>query len=301
LGQFLLGTSTSGMLMCPMTLAAKEMSAARFGFWSGAIMSIGNAGMLLSSSPLAWIVERFGWRLGFFLAGGFAVLVACAVFALVPKQRISEATRPSVLSEMVEVLRLGVSRPLRGLIVLSLVAMPASLILRGLWGGPWLMQVKGFGRIEAGNILGLFTLALIAGPICAGMLDRKAGHRRALLAAAYGAAALVLGLMAAGAAHYPVSELFGVATMPAWYDGALFVLFGLTVSFVPLIFGMTRQLVDVQDAGKALSAINLAFFLGAALMQFATGAVAAFFGIPAVLLFMAAALVAGTVVFLRYT
>jgi MFS family permease len=38
-GQFLLGVATSGMLMCPMTLAAKQMSAARFGLWSGIILS----------------------------------------------------------------------------------------------------------------------------------------------------------------------------------------------------------------------------------------------------------------------
>ena len=39
-GQFLLGVATSGMLMCPMTLAAKQLSPARFGLWSGAILSI---------------------------------------------------------------------------------------------------------------------------------------------------------------------------------------------------------------------------------------------------------------------
>jgi hypothetical protein len=52
------------------------------------------------------------------------------------------------------------------LIALSLVSLAASLVLRGLWGGPWLMEIKAFGRrIEAGNMLGLFTLALIAGPV----------------------------------------------------------------------------------------------------------------------------------------
>lgn len=30
---------------------------------------------------------------------------------------------------------------------------------------------------------------------------------------------------------------------------------------------MCRQLVDAQTAGKALAAVNLAFFLGTALMQ----------------------------------
>jgi predicted MFS family arabinose efflux permease len=89
--------------------------------------------------------------------------------------------------------------------------------------------------------------------------------------------------------------------MPAQYDTTLLVLIGFAMSAQPLVFGMTRQLVDAQNTGKALSAINLAFFLGAALMQSATGVVAALLGLPAVLLFMAAALIIGTVVFLLYT
>src|SRR5207253_3163630 len=229
-GQLLLGVATSGMLMCPMTLAAKQMSAARFGLWSGIILSIGNIGMLLSASPLAFVVE-----------------------------------------------------------------------LWGLWGGPWLMEIKAFGRIEAGNMLGLFTLALIAGPVLMGMLDRSIGHRREVLAATHCLAALLLALMAAGAPHYPLSELLGVKAVPAQIDGALFVLIGIAISTQPLLYGMTRQLVDAQNAGKALSAINLAFFLGAALMQSSTGVVATILGLPAVLLFMAAALIAGTIVFLMYT
>ena len=300
-GQFLLGVATSGMLMCPMTLAAKQMSAARFGLWSGVILSIGNIGMLLSSSPLAFVVDHWGWRAGFWISAGFGVVVAAAVFALVPKQPAAHADTSSPFAQMAEVLRIGRSRPLRGLIALSLVSLAASLVLRGLWGGPWLMEVKGLSRIEAGNELGLFTIALIVGPLVIGILDRNFGHRREVLAGAHFLAALLLGLMAAGAPHYPVSELFGVAMMPSQYDGMLLVLIGFAVSAQPLLYGMTRQLVDAQNAGKALSAINLAFFLGAALMQSATGVVAAVYGLPAVLLFMAAALIVGTIVFLLYT
>ena len=300
-GQFLLGVATSGMLMCPMTLAAKQMSAARFGLWSGIILSIGNIGMLLSASPLAFVVELWGWRAGFWISAGFGAVVAMAVFLLVPKQPAAHADDSSPLSQMAEVLRIGLSRPLRGLIALSLVSLAASLVLRGLWGGPWLMEIKAFGRIEAGNMLGLFTLALIAGPVLMGMLDRGIGHRREVLAATHCLAALLLALMAAGAPHYPLSELLGVKAVPAQIDGALFVLIGIAISTQPLLYGMTRQLVDAQNAGKALSAINLAFLLGAALMQSSTGVVATILGLPAVLLFMAAALIAGTIVFLMYT
>jgi len=300
-GQFLLGVATSGMLMCPMTLAAKQMSAARFGLWSGIILSIGNIGMLLSASPLAFVVELWGWRAGFWISAGFGAVVAIAVFALVPKQPAAQADQSSPLSQMAEVLRIGLSRPLRGLIGLALVSLAASLVLRGLWGGPWLMEIKVLGRIEAGNMLGLFTLALIAGPVLMGIVDRTIGHRREVLAASHCFAALLLALMAAGAPLYPLSELLGVKAVPAQIDGALFVLIGIAISTQPLIYGMTRQLVDAQNAGKALSAVNLAFFLGAALMQSSTGVVATIFGLPAVLLFMAATLIVGTIVFLIYT
>ena len=76
------------MLMCPMTLAAKQMSAARFGLWSGIILSIGNIGMLLSASPLAFVVEHWGWRAGFWISAGFGAVVAIAVF------RWSRSSRP---------------------------------------------------------------------------------------------------------------------------------------------------------------------------------------------------------------
>lgn len=300
-GQLLLGVATSGMLMCPMTLAAKQMSAAKFGLWSGLILSIGNIGMLLSASPLAFVVDQFGWRAGFWVSAGFGVAVLFAVFALVPRQPAAHADDSSPLQQMGEVLRLGLSRGLRGLIALSLVSLGASLVLRGLWGGPWLMDVKSLSRIEAGNVLGVFTLAQIIGPICVGMLDRRFGHRRTMVAVAHMLAALLLALMAAGAPHFPVSNLFGVAVMPSQYDLLLLILIGLATSAQPLIFGMTRQLVDAQNTGKALSAVNLAFFLGAALMQSTTAGVAALFGLPAVLLFMAAALLIGTALFLIYT
>jgi MFS family permease len=300
-GQLLLGIATSGMLMCPMTLAAKQLSAARFGLWSGAILSIGNIGMLLSASPLAFVVDAYGWRAGFWIAAAGGVAVALAVFALVPNQPAEHKDSSSPLSQMIEVLRLGLSRPLRGLIALALVSLATSLVLRGLWGGPWLMQVKGLTRVEAGNQLGAYTLAMIAGPLCMGMIDRRVGRRRELVAGTHALAALLVALMALGAPHHAVAWLFGVPVMPPQYDLTLFVLIGLATSAQPLLFGMCRQLVAAQVAGKALAAVNLAFFLGTALMQSLTGAVAAVAGLPAVLLFMAAALTIGVMIFLTYT
>jgi predicted MFS family arabinose efflux permease len=265
------------------------------------ILSLGNVGMLISSSPLAWVIEHYGWRAGFWLSSLFGLAVALAVFLLVPKSDPAQADHSSPWSQMVEVVRLGLSRRLRGIIALSLVSLATALVLRGLWGGPWLMDVKGLGRIEAGNDLGLFTLAMIFGPMLIGLIDRKFGRRRAVLAAVHVFAAIALVLMAGGAPGLFVSGLFGITMMPPLYDVILLVLIGFAISAQPLLYGMARQLVEPQNAGKALAAVNLAFFLGAALMQSATGVVATAFGLPAVLLFMAAMLMAGLVLFLVFT
>ncbi|MCG7364067.1 MFS transporter [Roseomonas sp. ACRSG] len=84
LTQVALGLGSCGALLCPMTLAAKILSPAKFGLWSGLIQGTGNTGMLLSASPLAWVVENFGWRMGFWVAAGLALLVALLVARLVP-------------------------------------------------------------------------------------------------------------------------------------------------------------------------------------------------------------------------
>lgn len=99
----------------------------------------------------------------------------------------------SSLSQMAEVIRIGLSRPLRGLIALSLVSLAASLVLRGLWAGPWLMQVKGLSRIE-----------LATNWPCHAGADRRAAlhgdrrqevrRRRAIVAAAHFMSALLSNL-----------------------------------------------------------------------------------------------------------
>lgn len=299
--QLLLGVATSGMLMCPMTLAARRLSPARFGFWSGLTISLGNMGMLLSASPLAWIVDAFGWRAGFWVAVMLSFAIAAAVIAGVPTDRPDARKAHALLPEMLDVIRLAVTPALRGIVVIAFVSIAVVFVLRGLWAGPWLMDVKGLSRVATGNTLFVVTLALIAGPFLYGALDRRFGHRRALVAGGHLLSASAIVAMALGAPGHALSRLFGVAQMPTSYDAGLMIALGFTISAQPLIFAMARQAVAVANTGKALAAVNLSLFLGTAVMQSATDPVAALGGLPAVLLFMATELVAGALVFLWWT
>ncbi len=299
-GQAVLGIGCSGMLMCPMTYAARAVTdAGRFALWSGTIQAVGNSGMLLSASPLALLVEWQGWRAGFWAAGGLALLAFAAVAATVRQPPPPRLGGPrSLWQDAREVLAIAASRPLRPMMVFAFASFGVVLGLRGLWGGPWLMEVKGLSRIEAGNILLACTAALVAGPAIAGAVHRMLGRPALLMAGSHLLVAALVVLMVAGGPGGALSGLLGVAMLPAGFDAAVLIAFGLVISFQVLAFSMVRAAVPPEQTGRALSAQNISFFGGAAVLQAISGAAAAGGGIGAALLTFAAALVACTLGFL---
>jgi predicted MFS family arabinose efflux permease len=284
--QIVLGAGCSGMLMCPITYAARTLSAERFALWSGIVQAAGNTGMLLSASPLALLIEATDWRAGYVACVALALLAILAVVAAVPGDE--PAARPSrgVMHDLRDVARIATLPAMRGVMVLVFASFAAVLGLRGLWGGPWLMEVKGLTRIEAGNVLLISTLALIAGPALAGWTFRRVGRPVALLAGSHLIAAALIATLVAGRA------------LPAAFDLALLCAFGIIISFQIVAFSMVRAAVPAEQAGRALSAANLSFFLGAAVLQALSGAMAGVGGLAAALLTFAAALVLCTAGFL---
>lgn len=290
LGQVVLGIGCSGMLMCPVTYAAKNLPPQKFGLWGGVIQAFGNTGMLLSASPLALLVDHAGWRAGYLACALLAVGAATAVAIVVREARAAPHARRGMAEDLRDVVTLTLSRDIRGPVVIAFASFAAVLGVRGLWGGPWLMEVKGLARVPAGHVLLACTVALIIGPALAGMLERRfQRHRRALLVAGHiGAAAAILLILAGGRLGW------GVAA-----DAVLLFAFGLTISLQVICFALVRAAVPPERVGRALSAMNMSFFGGAAVLQAASGVAASAGGIGAALLVFAIALLACTLVFLR--
>lgn len=301
IAQLVLGLGCSGMLLCPMTFAAQLMTPEKFGLWSGLTQGIGNCGMLLSASPMAWLVHHSGWRAGFWVAASYGLLVLILVRMKVPLVEKGGTGKASVLDEAREVLKIGFSRRLRGVVILSFCSFASAIAIRGLWGGPWLMEIKGLDRIQVGNALLPFTLALIIGPVFFGILDRRFGHRRMLLGAGHTAAALALLFLGGGGPGGWMSEALGLSILPATYDISLLLMFGTGIAVQPLLFAMGRAAVESAHAGKALSAVNLFFFSGAAILQSMTGPVSKLAGMEGVLAFLGMILMIATIGFLMLT
>ena len=279
LGQVVLGFSCSGMMMCPLTFASRTMDAPRFALWSGITQGIGNSGMLLSSSPLALLVDAQGWRAGYFACAGFALLVAALVALGVPRlPPAAQANRPTLWQDARQVLALLFSPGLRPVMVLAFASFAGQFGVRALWGGPWLMEEKGLSRVSAGNVLLVYTLTVIVGPMLNGWLARVWPHRVFLLAAGHIIAGVMLLAMVAG------------ADLPPWWDVLTLSIFGLALCSQIIVFSLVRAAVPEAQTGRALSANNIAFFGGAAILQALSGVAAGFGGTAAGLLTFAVAL-----------
>jgi predicted MFS family arabinose efflux permease len=297
--QVIMGIGCSGMLMCPTTHAARSMDAKGFALWSGLILALGNVGMLLTASPLALLVEWQGWRAGFAAAAALALFaIGCVLLTVRRDAPPPRADQPSLGADLRLVWSLATSARLRPLLVFAFASLASIFGLRGLWGGPWLMEVKGLPRIEAGNLLLLCTLALVVGPVIAGWVLRVTGRPVLLMGASHYAAALCILALLAGGPGAPLAVSLGLPQLPAGWDAAMLALFGLCITFQVLVFSMARAAVPLAQAGKALSAVNIAFFGGAAAMQWLSGLAAGWGGVPAAILAFALALVLCTTLFL---
>lgn len=287
--QVVLGVGCSGMLMCPVTYAAKNLPPQKFGLWGGVIQAFGNTGMLLSASPLALLVDHAGWRSGYIACAVLAVGAAATVAVVVREVRSAPQARRPMLEDARDVIALGLSRGIRGPVVIAFASFAAVLGVRGLWGGPWLMDIKGLARVPAGNVLLACTIALIIGPAVAGMLERRfQRHRRGMLVAGHlGAAAAIMLIVLGGALGWGVGA-----------DALLLFAFGLLVSTQVICFALVRAAVPPERVGRALSAMNVSFFGGAAVLQAVSGVAAASGGVAAALLVFAAALAVCTLAFL---
>jgi MFS family permease len=264
IAQFATGLGCCGGLMSSLRWAAHALPAERFGAASGYILALGSAGLLASGTPSAWLIEAHGWRAAYLVAGGFAALALGLAVLLIPRVPALPSHR-SVLGDAAEVARLFASRALLACNILAFVGYAAFIVVRGLWAGPWLIEVRGLALVPAGDALLLVSLAMAAGPALWGFLDPRMRDRAAMLGASHIAGGLLLVAVAA--------RLGGTAS-----DIAAITLFMLATASHVLIFAMVRTRVDEAILGKAMSAVNFSFFGGAAVLQPLSGVAAGIAG-----------------------
>lgn len=299
-GQVLIGIGCAPAFLVCTVFIARHLPSNRFAAISGLTLSLGGIGMLLTGTPLAWLIEATSWRMGFWVLGGAAALAWLLIYGLVHE--------PAPPAAMARIMQARLAQPKEtlgqaiakfgalfllphtlGIVLLAAVGYASFISLRGLWLGPLLIQRHGFSLVQSGNVALVMSLASLISPPLFGRFDPGPKHRRRWIV---GFTLLLAGLFAAFALTH--STLVDVLAPIA---------IGLLSGYMVLQYSDVRAAYPAAITGRAMAVFTMAMFLGVALMQWLTGivaSVASAHGVEpftAVLASIAALLVAGALAF----
>ena len=288
--QFLIGAGCAPALMATFVFIGRFYPAGRFASLSGIVFAVGGLGMIVTGTPLAFVVERWSWRAGFIVLGVATALCAAACWLVVGEGEQRHKPSNETLSEAMH----GVLRVLRfpqtaGLLAIGLVTYPTAITLRGLWIAPLFARRHGFDLVAIGNVILAMSIAMIIAPTIYGFLDPGPQSRSRMMIAAALAAALCPALLAFGGST-PVDVTVTIA-------------FGALSSFQVLQYAHVRDTYPNELSGRALSTLNMAAFLGVAIAQGLAGLIADWASahghdpVVAVCAFLAAALAGGALAY----
>jgi predicted MFS family arabinose efflux permease len=181
-GQILIGVGCAPAFLVCTVFIARHFPADRFAQVSGLTLGIGSVGMLLTGTPLAWVIDHSSWRVGFLALAGASVFSWLAILWLVrdaePLPAAGGAARPSVLGAIRSYGALFSLPHTLGIVALASVTYASFISLRGLWLGPLLIERHGFSLVESGNVAILVSVVGMFGPPLFGRLDPGHATRR---------------------------------------------------------------------------------------------------------------------------
>ncbi|MFB3883688.1 MAG: MFS transporter [Thermodesulfobacteriota bacterium] len=262
-GRILIGVGMASVLMGSFKVFTLRFPLEKFATLVGINLSIGTLGSILATSPMAYLASTIGWRMTFILAGGITIILAISVFwALGGEEKKEEAPLSSASSKPT----MGVIQSMR-LVLGSLAFWQIGTLaffrygtfagLQSLWLGPYLIDIKGYPPIQAGNVLILLSVGMIIGGPIAGRLSDRVFHSSKGVA--------LKGLSLYGLSLLP---LVGIPRIDSPFCfGLIFFIIGFFSSFGMLIYSHAKELFPIEIAGTVMTGINFFTMAGAALFM----------------------------------
>jgi hypothetical protein len=235
---------------------------------AGLHMAIGTLGALLATAPLAYAVAAIGWRAAFVVAGAVVAVSGLMIAIVVREPPALASARRETLAENILGLRAAMRVPSVGRLFLMQTATYSSFgIFAGLWGGPYLADVYGYGLTERGSLLLIAAVTQIVGLTLYGWTDRVCGNYRVPVAIGAVTTAALFAVLAV------------VGTLPrlpllAWLAG-----FGALSGFTPVVIAHGKALFPPALIGRGMTLLNVGSMGGVFFAQAISGYAIELFGV----------------------
>lgn len=261
MARILMGLGSSCYLMAPLALYARRFPPERFTVLAGIQLSIGTIGTLFVTAPLAWASAAIGWRMTFFVVAGIVVICAAMVAIVVREDTELRAGHGETLREsLAGVLEVARMQGFWPLFLMHTMSYSSYVLIVGLWGGPFLAHVYGYGLTTRGDLLMLPAISHIVGVVIWGYAERYFGAYKPLVLA--GAIATAVALL--------VLALIG-RLEPLWLTVWL-AIFGFLPAYFPVLLAHGRSLLPPPLVGRGITLFNIGTIGGTFVVQLTSGA-----------------------------
>jgi len=260
-GRAILGVGAAGGLMTSLMAVTLWFPAPRWPVFNGLVLSLGNLGSLLATLPTQFLLDFVDWH---HLLVGAALLsfVGCALLFLGVPEKEGPPKRATLAEQLQGMAAIYRDRLFWRFAPLYLATTGSTMAFQSLWAGPWLHDVA---RLDA-DAVATHLLALSLLQICSyfliGWVATELGKRNVPL----------VRIVIAGAAIYIASltPLLLPTGLGAW---SVLLGIGLISNVNTLCYPILSRHFPPGMTGRATTALNSFFFVGAFLVQFMIGEV----------------------------
>lgn len=258
-GRILIGLGVSACMMAAIKGFSLWVAPNRQAMATSWMMAIGMLGAIVSTSPMAALMDHWHWRSIF-----WALAIVMLVIAVLLVRWLPDAAPTSASSwvEQRQILAEILKEP--RFLWLALIAgfgMGSFMAIQGLWSIPWLIGVDGLNRDQAARVILTMNVLVMCGSAALGSVDPLLRKRGITPAHSYlvGCGVSMLALLAI-ALRLPLSPYLTWGLYGFGLSVNAFCYLQITAAFRP------------QLSGRATTLLNLAMFLAAFLCQWLIGA-----------------------------
>ncbi|HKT17304.1 MAG TPA: MFS transporter [Stellaceae bacterium] len=261
IGRVVMGLGAAGALMTSIQAVTLWFPTERWPFFNGIVLSVGALGALAATLPTQFVIDLLGWRqlmVGVALAAFAGGLM---LFAVVP-ERVAEE-KPSSLGEQLrglgEVYR---DRVFWRVAPLYMTTVGSTIAFQSLWAGTWLRDVAALDPNAVASDLLILTLMQIVAYVLNGLVASELNRRGVAL----------IRIVIVGSALYVLSQtpLVLGSGVGRW---VVLLGMGLLSNVNTLCYPMLSQHFPARLIGRANTALNTFFFIGAFILQYMVGLV----------------------------